>query len=966
MASIPSKLLKCKARNMLVKLLEEEVQALNNCERFNQIRIAFSNFHKDVKKLNTFNYFSGNEAHIKELQRRLIAVLLEHNLVEKPVQKKEEKDDDEEEEDGDDDEEEEDELVVQVKANCEVDQLRGIMMYLILNSAHIESVKAEHKLAECNPQCVHLLQQLPAPLAQLVTVSLALKCGLQQQFFEFLACAPHWLSVQYIDTLNETLTHLVEDHHEALPLLADTLRAVAKSLGYHAAHYAQQSACFGAQPELLLQATMRLLQRHLLYDEERLRLIRSSVGRHRYMGEAMKHLLDALLLTLSGEESFQLPAYFVIYALLSSPLGAIAAIGDAKALGGAPMMHTFASKLMDAVQRLLPQVSVDAYMTWHELPSGVPLFSLQTHINNQCAKLLQSLEQVKEKDSNLSNHSLGAQLTNFARSAQTFQQRLEQLTLGELLSFLDGDDESEAANEEQLLAALNQLMQRPIAFGSDECIESLAKHVQLLGEEHAHLIIDHLSAVLEVKQEQMESDEANYEDYDEIYGELLAKVLYPIFKALPTVLQKLRFLEKRDVLRLQDELSFRLSETSGNRIGFFNTLSYRQDEFPMLQFLDLCYEQPAETWLSLAQLGMTHPQFGKLYCNIAIACAAHAMHHLDYTLHQLMQDETLLTHKNSADEDDFLLRLYELPLVLHSPLRSPQMCLQLQQNESATLTQFTEQLQLGQRNYLSACSMGMEKFADAQNYAALGRLADTLLKLQRIEQRPRNFNIQFGGGQRRRRLAKKYATLMDQMSTWRISNWKLTFELIATIDKLRGQLRNFDAQRSYVLDQFMAYYVANMPRALRINPDMQQQVKALVETLTHKELWEEEQLIMLLPDIPSQAKDCALLLEKASSVEATNLLSLAILRKLDNAVLETLSRYVDDVGTAEAQRGYSFLLKAYMVAYKDVLIAPAKPCDYRLLAEHLMRTPKLLLQENLRIAIENLKTLRATDASTKT
>ncbi|KAH8270983.1 hypothetical protein KR044_008081, partial [Drosophila immigrans] len=656
-------------------------------------------------------------------------------------------------------------VLVLPSGNCDVDQLRGIMMYLVLNSANLDGSQQDSKLAQWNPQCVHLLHQLPAPLAQLVTVSLAVDCGLLQQFYELLACAPHWLGAQYIDCLNETLSHLVSGSLDALPLLGGTLSAVSWSLSYRPS----AAAGFVARPEHLLQAAMRLLQRQLLDNEERLRRIPSKLGRQRYLGEAMQQLLDVLLQTLAALRSPppQLPAYFAIYALRASPL-------QEEQLDQPPKLLLFAGKLMDALQRLLPLVSVDVYMTWHELPSGQLLFSLQTHIGNQCAQLLQQLEL---QDVALSKHSLRGQLSNFAKAALSFEQRLEQLSLGELLSLLD---ESQLTTQpQQLLAALNQLLQRPIALGNDECIDSLAKHVQLLGLPQALLMLDYLQQALQAKQLELEEeDELDYIDYDELFGELLSKLLCPIFKALPTVEQKLQLLVKRDQLQLLDKLSFKLGN---ERIGFFNGLSYQASEFPWLQFLDLCYEQPAEAWLSLAQLGMTHREFGQLYCHVATACGAHAAQHLDYTLHQLLQDEALLTHNSSsiALDDDLLLQLYDLPLKLL---------------EAEAPLDGLDQLQLAQRNYLSAIAIGLEKFADAQNYAALGRLGNTLLQLRHVEQR----------------LEQKQPKLV-KLGNWRVSNWKLTFELIATLDKLRGQLANYDPQRCSVLDQLMEYYVQNMP-----------------------------------------------------------------------------------------------------------------------------------------------------------
>ncbi|KAH8387204.1 hypothetical protein KR093_005482, partial [Drosophila rubida] len=919
----------------------EELEALNNCEVFNQMRIEFTNFHKDVKRLDTFNYFSGNERHIKELQRRLIGVLLEHNLVEKQVRVKKEESDEEDEEDEEEDEDEE-ELVVKPTASCNLDQLRGIMMYLVLNSAIVENVKPDSKLAECNPQCVHLLNQLLVPLPQLVTVSLAFGCGLQDQFYELLSCAPHWLGAQFIDSLNETLSHLVSDSQEVLPLLASTLNAVTNALGYKS-----RGRRFEVRPELLLQAAMRLLQRHLLDNEDRLGLIRSSVGRHRYLGEAMKQLLNVLLQALAAlRVPLDLPAYFLIYSLRSPPLDKQEADNLQSQHLLDPKLRVFAGKLMDAVQRLLPQISVDVYMTWYELPSGQPLFSLQTYISNQCEQLLKCLDQHHEA---LSKHSLGAQLENFAKGALTFEERLDQLSLGELLSFLDEEPHVE---QSQLQAALNQLLKRPIAFGNDECVEVMIKYVQLLNMQHANLIMDHLQQALLAKrlELEMEDDEPDYVDYDELYGELLAKVLYPIFKALSNPEQKLQLLEKRDKLQLLDKLSFQLNDelSSTNRVAFFNALTSDELDFPLLQFLDMCYEQPADSWLALAQLGMTHIDFGKLYCSTAIFCAGHALYYLDYTVHQLMQDESLVKHNYSTE---FLELLYELPFMLHGRCRYPTLD-HVEHVDNGTLLRAVEQLKLAQSNYLSACALGMEKYTDAKNYPMLDRLSQLLLKLQHVEQRlqvrsRRRRRLRHPQTQKRRRLAKKYEDLISKFGIWRISHWKLGYELISTLDKLRANLDSFELPRTAVLDQFMEYYTQNMPRALRLSPGLCKGNRQLITncSVCFFQISKELSFITLQ------------LLQMASSLEATYLLGATIRHRTDLAVLTEVARSVDNAGCQAAQEGYNFLLKAFMVSFKDVLIKTTPRSDYPLLVKHLLRTPKLMLPENCNLAVDNLKAL---------
>jgi len=898
----------------------EDLQPLNNCEIFNQIRSEFTNYHNQEKKLNTFNFFSGNEVRIKELARRINNVLLEHGLVEQEAHPKDE-----------------DKLVTKPTPGCNVDQLRGTMMYLILNSVNIKS-EEDSKLDRWNPQCVHLLNQFPAPLSQLVTVSLALECGMVQQFLEFLACGPHWLTSQYFDCYNDTLSHLVSDRREILPFICGPLSAVTKSICYHKSKLN------------LMPNALRLVQRHLLDTEERLDLIRSKASRHRYLGEAMRALLDVLLEAIQAlEVKLQLPDYFPVYALRLMKL-------EIKEESPENALSAFAAKLMDTVQRLLPQISVDTYMTWQDLPSGRLLFHLQAHICNQSKQLLELIC----RDQTLKTHSLRSYLVNFADGAQTFDQRLETLTLGELLSFLDG--EMGEVSDESILAGLNQLMQRSIAFGSDECIESMTKHVKLLGLSHAHLILDHLLQVVRMSELQMEQGEQeDREDSDLMatYDELLLLVLLPIYKNCSNPQDKLELLHKRDMLQ---DIRFDLENSDAQRISFFNTLNYSIESFPLLKFLDLCFEQPKETWLSFAQLGMVHPRFASLYRHIAFQCASHAEHHLVNTMQHLMQDDRLLIRSTTQTQADFLLQLYELPMLLIASKNSSL--------DSSTIAELGVKLQFAQNSYLSSLAAGLAKFTESLNYSALERLMSTLLQLEVIEKRHISSSWKRFQSKRKRKpglgrtqllMAKKSAALIRKLGWWRAYNWTLTSQLIVSMDKLRGDLRNFEASRIQVLDLTMEYYVKNMPRFLTISGSLQREVDELLQTLEHKHLWKDDQLaVFLTGGRPLEAKECSLLLTQASSLEAVKLLGDAIRHKIDRDVMKELAQAVDLVNTSSssnALRAYGFLIKCYMQAFNDVLIKPAKSSDYPCLIEHLLQTPKLLMPENLFFAVDNFKTL---------
>lgn len=65
----------------------------------------------------------------------------------------------------------------------------------------------------------------------------------------------------------------------------------------------------------------------------------------------------------------------------------------------------------------------------------------------------------------------------------------------------------------------------------------------------------------------------------------------------------------------------------------------------------------------------------------------------------------------------------------------------------------------------------------------------------------------------------------------------------------------------------------------------------------------------------------------------------------------------DTSSSLNASKAYGFIFKCYMEAFNEVLIKPANFSDFPCLIEHMLQTPKLLLKDNLLLAVNNLKTL---------
>jgi len=267
---------------------------------------------------------AGNDEHIAQICDQVAAILMEHELIrQEPHAKRHE------------------ELVTGPNGPVAMNHLRGLLIYLVLNTSN----EAE---PQWSSQVIHLCHQLPA-IPQFLTIAIALRCGLQQPLEEFLACGPRWLTTQYFEAFNETLSHIHPDLLDALPLVFGALKAAGRAIIHHN---------LPEENKRLLRQMASMLQRHLLDSNERLKTLPRAATRRIYLAEVMQQLLEVLLETLSNPKGRQKPNCFSIYSQMSADISG--------SYSNDPMtdLRLYALILLDALQRILQLISVDTFMYW--------------------------------------------------------------------------------------------------------------------------------------------------------------------------------------------------------------------------------------------------------------------------------------------------------------------------------------------------------------------------------------------------------------------------------------------------------------------------------------------------------------------------------------------------------------------------------------------------------------------------
>ncbi|EDV45760.1 uncharacterized protein LOC6550886 [Drosophila erecta] len=892
-------------------MITEKEHPLDNCQLFVQLRKFLHEYAQSTKILNHIIYWSGNEEHIKSICDHVVGLLLEHELILQVPHGKHQ------------------DLVARPNGPAAMNHLRGLLVYLVLNRANEQFLGD----SQWSAHVIHLCYQLPA-IPQLMTIAIALNCGLQQPLEEFLACGPRWLTFQYFETFNEVLSHIHVNWQDTLPLLFAALKAAGRAIVNHN---------LPEENKRLLRQMASMLQRHLLDSDRRLKTLPRASTRRIYLAKVMEQLLEVLLDTLNDPQKREKPKCFAIYSQMSVDISASYSNDHVTDL------RLFALILLDSLQRIFHLISVDTFMHWLEMPSPRLLYSYQELICSQTAELLKLVQ----SDEELKQHSVCKQMQGFAEAAKTLEQRIAELTIGELLAFLDGDLGDQVTNE-QALAGLDNLFSRFIAFGNDECLETMANHLHLLTKKHAQIIINYLGQVVLSKMvaedEGISVTEVNHEDdedneQDEILSNeeeedegLLNMVLRPLFMQL-NVNDKIEVLLLRDEQNVTKGFNFEAPDHRERRIRFFNRLDINKS-FPMDEFLVLCYENANKTWIDFSRLAVTHTRFTRLFWRLAAQfCPKLTAFHISACADDFLMDEILLQKPNALR---FLLYLYGQRQILNGLyISSRHMRISL---KDGRCPYGKEQLKQTQNQFLEACANGLAKFRKFRDFPSLQIIFRLLLMITVSEK-----HLIFQGARQLTtlekeqpkseagddaddvKMARHYTNMHACLPEWRLNHWSLISQVIKTIDALRWDLATFEEVRVNTLEMAVQYWGHGLSHLMFLNGEFRKRVLNLVSKLTHKDFW----IVHLTEDSSNNTRCVLRLLTQSTASEATKLFTKVLNNHTDCAVVGELSDAVVKVNRESAFRAFKYLFRQYLIAFRNHTRID-KTCTKRQHWDHLM------------------------------
>ncbi|KAH8338834.1 hypothetical protein KR074_002315 [Drosophila pseudoananassae] len=880
-------------------MVVEKQYPLDSCQLFYDVKLQLESYSDETKNLRSIIYFSGNETHITEVCQRVFSALQENELiVEYPHEFRPS------------------DMVRECVCPEAMNDYRGLFVLLLVNTAtEIPSSEATWSMT-----CVHLVTQLPL-MPQFLTVAIYLRCAMSDVLGEFLACGPRWITNQYFETLNQVLGKLCKDPMDIIPHLWSCLRAAVDSIVFHNIPEAN---------EVLIRHIAGLLQKYLVDSQDTLGKIHPD-RRSECLAESMAQIMHVIIKALDEETVKQeKPSYYELYSELSNDL-CTSYDPDPR-----PDLRRLANVLMDALQRVLQLVSVNVYMDWVDLKSPILLYNYQELISTQSAALFNAMK--KPENSELAKHSICVQLKPFKGNIKSMKELITELTLGDLLVFLDGVGKDEPSKEGKV-AALDELFRRSIAFGNEECVWTMHGHLDLLNVEHCRLILKHLgqvvsarkadelariTAFMDVHEDTVTTNSeltksSSMEDItadNEVYEPLIRLVFRPIYFEC-TKKEKISILEMRDELGVSDYFDFEVSGHNKRRILFFNQLKMN-GAFPMTDFLWLCYEKPNETWLDLARLGMTHEQFAMFFWRVASHCPRHASFYIINTTGMLLIDEPLLLKPNAQN---FLLTLYFHNQILNGLRRNSKNKFFVNLNGDK-FSYNKKNLELSVHGFLRGCGTALHKFgSEILNYQAIEFILNLMMEIDSSEkilvkasrEQLKNIERDTSVSPQVLQEANNYAEMHANMREYRLLHWGFMIKMVNCMDQLRWNLSNFDPERVRILGIAVKYWKRNMPFWMYLDDKWRKIITKVALVLDHSKLYVADELKVKPPNYPGEFIG---MLTQASAEEATILFRCCLVAGRDQVIWDLLSKLVKLTDSATAYGAFSFLFRRYLIAFR--------------------------------------------------
>lgn len=488
--------------------------------------------------------------------------------------------------------------------------LRKIVMFLVLNT----NVSFKYNLKD-NPNISHVVNICPLiPACILVPVIWSLK--LDEYFYELLTYTPCWFSFQFFEPSTDSLKYILNPF-DVLDKVEKLLKAIIISIS-NTQFTEADLINIKTISNKLCDYSMNLMRQFYTTDAEKFKKF-TKKQHYKYSGYALKHLLRLVLQAFDVYERTtdfcptDLPQKLTIYAIflrstyvnrsITSMTSKITDILKKQEL-------KIIIALLNALQTNIMLVNVDIFLYWAEVDENNQR-TLQEVVGNMVYEVAERMKANPDI-----NHDVSNQLVALAIRPLPLEEVIINSTIGDILNSL----EKSGTHETTRKLWLNELINRKMALGNDECLQTIKANAILLTENHClkflHFIkleFDRYCSEINTTDDKDVNSEnkVNLEETG-ISKELLSILLTGIenlneMVILRIICQAINLFGPEVNILMQSDLEQRLVE-------FLNQCNNDEMEFNQRQFLLLLVENPRLCWTKFYNSACTNQKHITPYC----------------------------------------------------------------------------------------------------------------------------------------------------------------------------------------------------------------------------------------------------------------------------------------------------------------------------------------------------------------
>ncbi|KAG4072637.1 hypothetical protein HA402_004726 [Bradysia odoriphaga] len=429
---------------------------MNFCEDFANIQSIFNYVNQFVKPLHRLQIRGGNEIYITEIAGRLRRYLVSKNYTTTDNE---------------------------VQHQLYETELRKITFYLILNT----EATFKYNLSE-DYNVVHLLGTIPQ-ISKMLLLSLIWELRLNEYFYECIAYAPIWFSLQFIEMAVDSLKFA--DPHQVLDCVDKLICAIYLNItrsDYRIMGSVDKKIILGKYFDHFCD----FLRHFFVPDAEKFSNF-SKFKYSLYTGHVLHHNLLMIIKCFGlykTKPELDVDKKFLIYSLMSEKDKLLDNHSNVYSEPVNETLHKINTALLNSLQTNVMMVNIDTFLNWVEedIDDEHTLQSVVGEAAYNVSQLIQLNECFK--------HDVLAQLKSISIKPLSTEEKAKRATIGDVLNKLDN---MLSENDTRSIWIAELISRGLLIFENDECMETLEQNVKYFTVENVVAIVNYIKTAENVE-----------------------------------------------------------------------------------------------------------------------------------------------------------------------------------------------------------------------------------------------------------------------------------------------------------------------------------------------------------------------------------------------------------------------------------------------------------------------------------